>query len=73
MAAPLIERLRADGLSVGANEPYDFGVLTDHTLPVHAEGRGVPSLLIEIRNDEIRSHEGSRSGPPASPATFAPS
>ena len=55
MADPLIERLRADGLLVGANEPYDFGVLTDYTVPVHAEGRGLPSLLIEIRNNEIRS------------------
>ena len=55
MADPLIERLRGDGLLVGANEPYDFGVLTDYTLPVHAEGRGLPSLLIEIRNNEIRS------------------
>ncbi|MDE0391635.1 MAG: N-formylglutamate amidohydrolase [Rhodospirillales bacterium] len=55
MADPLIELLRADGLAVGANEPYDFGVLTDYTLPVHAEGRGLPSLLIEIRNSEIRS------------------
>ena len=55
MADPLIELLRAGGLAVGANEPYDFGVLTDYTLPVHAEERGLPSLLIEIRNDEIRS------------------
>ena len=55
MSAPLIERLRADGLEVGANAPYDFGVLTDYTVPVHAESRGLPSLLIEIRNDEIRA------------------
>lgn len=55
MADPLIERLRADGLRVGANEPYDFGVLTDYTLPVHGQDRGRPSLLIEIRNDEIRT------------------
>ena len=55
MATPLIERLRADGLVVGANEPYDFGVLTDYTVPAHAEDRGLPSLLIEIRNDEIRT------------------
>ena len=57
MADPLIERLRADGLLVGANEPYDFGVLTDYTVPVHAETRGLPSLLIEIRNSEIRTAE----------------
>ena len=57
MSTPLIERLRSEGLVVGANEPYDFGVLTDHTLPVHAEKRGLPSLLIEIRNNEIRTSE----------------
>ena len=57
MAAPMIERLRAEGLVVGANEPYDFGVLTDYTVPVHAEGRGLPSLLVEIRNDGIRTPE----------------
>ncbi len=57
MSTPLIEWLRAEGLVVGANEPYDFGVLTDHTLPIHAEKRGLPSLLIEIRNNEIRTSE----------------
>ena len=55
LADPMIEHLRADGLLVGANEPYDFGVLTDYTVPVHAEARGLPSLLVEIRNSEIRS------------------
>ena len=59
MSTPMIERLRADGLAVGANEPYDFGVLTDHTVPVHAESRGLPSLLVEIRNDEIRTMEAA--------------
>ena len=57
MAAPMIERLRADGLTVGANEPYDFGILTDYTVPEHAESRGLPHILIEIRNDEIRAPE----------------
>ena len=57
MSAPMIERLRADGLAVGANEPYDFGELTDYTVPVHAESRGLPSLLIEVRNDGIRTPE----------------
>ena len=55
MADPMIERLRGEGLRVGANEPYDFGVLTDYTLPVHGESRGLPSLLMEIRNSEIRA------------------
>lgn len=57
MATPMIERLRAEGLVVGANEPYDFGVLTDYTVPEHAESRGLPYLLVEIRNDGIRTAE----------------
>lgn len=57
MAAPMIEHLRAEGFVVGANEPYDFGVLTDYTVPEHAESRGLPYLLMEIRNDGIRTAE----------------
>ena len=57
MAAPMIERLRAEGLVVGANEPYDFGILTDYTVPEHAESRGLPYLLMEIRNDGLRTAE----------------
>jgi predicted N-formylglutamate amidohydrolase len=27
----------------------------DYTIPVHGEGRGLPSVMIEIRNDGIRT------------------
>ena len=59
MAAPMIERLQAEGVVVGGNKPYDFGVLSDYTVPLHAESRGLPSLLLEIRNDGIRTPEGA--------------
>jgi predicted N-formylglutamate amidohydrolase len=37
-----------EGLMVGDNEPYNFGDLTDYTIPVHEEGRGLPHAEIEI-------------------------
>jgi predicted N-formylglutamate amidohydrolase len=53
--APMLALLRADGLTVGDNEPYAFGPLTDYTIPEHAEARGLPHVLFEIRNDQIRT------------------
>ena len=42
-------------LTVGDNEPYPIEAAFDYTVPVHGEGRGLPSVMIEIRQDEIRS------------------
>lgn len=54
-------RLEAEGgLVVGDNEPYFVSDLTDYTIPVHAERRGLPYLEIEIRQDLIGSAEGQR-------------
>lgn len=41
------------GLIIGDNEPYFVSDLTDYTIPVHAERRGLPYLEIEIRQDLI--------------------
>jgi predicted N-formylglutamate amidohydrolase len=41
-------------LLVGNNEPYPIEEAFDYTVPVHGEGRGLPSVMIEIRQDEIR-------------------
>jgi len=60
MSAPMITSLRSDGLTVGDNEPYDFGPLTDYTVPEHAESRGLPHLLVEIRADGIERPEDCR-------------
>jgi predicted N-formylglutamate amidohydrolase len=54
LAHPLFELLSAeDGLVVGDNEPYAVSDLTDYTVPVHGERRGLPHVEIEIRQDLI--------------------
>jgi len=40
------------------NQPYVVDDLTDFTIPVHGEARGIPHLLLEIRNDLIAQSEG---------------
>lgn len=54
LADALIEGLRADGTVVGENEPYSPADRVYYTLTRHAEGRGLASVMIEIRNDLIR-------------------
>jgi predicted N-formylglutamate amidohydrolase len=46
---------RDPGLVVGINEPYSPADRVFHTLDRHAERRGLIPLMIEIRNDLIRS------------------
>ena len=54
LALPLFELLNAeDDLVVGDNEPYRVTDLTDYTVPVHGEQRGLPYVEIEIRQDQI--------------------
>ena len=40
------------------NEPYTVDDLSDYTIPVHGERRGLPHVLLEVRNDEIRDEDG---------------
>ncbi|RYY47890.1 MAG: N-formylglutamate amidohydrolase [Sphingomonadales bacterium] len=56
-AHPAVEFFRAAGLVTGDNEPYS-GRLLNATLNRHAEGQGIPSIAIEIRNDLIRVAAG---------------
>lgn len=59
LAHSLAEFLRAEGdLVVGENEPYAVSDLTDYTVPVHGERRGLPHVEIEIRQDLITDPEG---------------
>jgi predicted N-formylglutamate amidohydrolase len=59
LAHPLAELLRAEGdLFVGENEPYAVSDLTDYTVPVHGERRGLPHVEIEIRQDQIADSAG---------------
>lgn len=45
-------------IEVAMNEPYAVDDLSDYTIPVHGERRGVPHVLIEVRNDQIADTEG---------------
>jgi predicted N-formylglutamate amidohydrolase len=57
----LAELLRAEGdLCVGENEPYAVSDMTDYTVPVHGERRGLPHVEIEIRQDLITEPAGQR-------------
>jgi len=47
-----------DGLVIGENEPYAVSDLTDYTVPVHGERRGLPHVEIEIRQDLITDPAG---------------
>ena len=60
MVMPLMDRLRAGGdLCVGDNEPYS-GQLRGDCMYRHGTARGIPHVLIEIRNDLIDTAEGQR-------------
>ena len=52
LAAPLMARLHETGFRVGDNEPYT-GALVGDTLNQHGTLRGLPHVLIEIRQDLI--------------------
>jgi predicted N-formylglutamate amidohydrolase len=58
LAHCLFDLLSAEGLVVGDNEPYAVSDLTDYTVPVHAERRGLPYVEIEIRQDQIDDPAG---------------
>jgi predicted N-formylglutamate amidohydrolase len=48
------------GLIVGDNEPYSVSDLTDYTIPVHGERRGLLHAEIEIRQDLISDARGQK-------------
>ena len=54
MARLLAAALRRDpALVVGVNEPYSCSRSSDYAVPVHGEDRGLPVVLIEVRQDQI--------------------
>lgn len=59
LAKSLINALKKDkDIVVGDNEPYAIDAEFDYAIPVHGEGRGLPSAMIEIRQDGIRTAAG---------------
>lgn len=47
-----------NGLDIRRNEPYSPSRGVTHTLKVHGIARGLPNVMIEIRNDHIVSDAG---------------
>lgn len=59
LASIMLDLLRAEGdLVVGDNAPYAITDASDYTVPVHGEGRGLPHVEIEIRQDLIADSSG---------------
>lgn len=59
LSLALRDLLRAEpGMAVAENEPYRVSDLTDYTVPVHAERRGLLHVEIEIRQDLIGDAKG---------------
>ena len=54
LADPIVSALKVDpALSVGVNQPYSPADGVYYTLTRHARARGLPAVMIEIRNDLI--------------------
>ncbi len=62
LARLLIAELAAhpDGWTVGDNQPYAIDDDLDYTIPIHAEPRGLPNALIEVRQDGIEKAADAR-------------
>ena len=51
-------RVEAPDSVIGMNEPYVVADDEDNTIPRFGEARGIPHVLIEMRNDLIRNTAG---------------
>ncbi|MBT8147483.1 MAG: N-formylglutamate amidohydrolase [Gammaproteobacteria bacterium] len=43
---------------IGDNQPYEIEADCDYTIPVQGESRSIPSIMLELRQDEIQDEEG---------------
>lgn len=60
IAVPLLAALEAEGdLVVGDNEPYSARTGCGHTINTHCEPAGIPSVMLEIRQDLIAEAAGA--------------
>ena len=61
LAQPLLAGLRSQSrFVIGDNEPYSAKVLAGATRSWHAESRGLPHVIFEIRNDLLSDAAGVR-------------
>ena len=58
VALPMLSALRAEGLCVGENQPYGFDSLSDYAIPEYGLKRGLPHVLVELRNDQVNDEVG---------------
>lgn len=59
LATPMLEQLYAiDSVVAASNEPYSPADRVYYTLERHARPRGLPCVMIEIRNDEVVDEAG---------------
>jgi predicted N-formylglutamate amidohydrolase len=47
-------------ISAAYNEPYTVDDMSDYTIPVHAERRRLPHVLLEVRNDQLADDAGQQ-------------
>ena len=58
LALLLLDAFTTHGeMVVGHNQPYSVDDSTDYTVPVHGGQRGLPHVLIEIRQDQLTTAE----------------
>ena len=56
----LVEELVAEaGLRVGENQPYSVDMANDYSIPIHGEGRGLPYVEFEVRQDHLATSQGA--------------
>lgn len=55
----VLARLQRPGLLVEANQPYKTDRLGDYAIPIHGDDRGIPAIMIEIRNSSIADAAGA--------------
>ena len=59
LAEAILSGLRANAaLNVAANVPYVISRDADYAVPVHGDDRGIPAVLIEIRQDLLSNRSG---------------
>lgn len=54
------DEFEGSGLTVGHNVPYSVSDVTDYTIPVHGERRGIAHVMIEIRQDLVAVEAGQK-------------
>ncbi|WP_374380738.1 N-formylglutamate amidohydrolase [Dongia sp.] len=58
LAGLLIDQFLVPGILVGDNLPYAVEDESDYAIPIHGEKRGLPHVLVEIRQDTLRDDAG---------------